>query len=323
MEEVIKYIGENQMLFYVIGVSFVLAIILALAIKLLSHNPELEERLEKENEKDSDQSFLKPFHSPQEEATFNMLVDGTDSKQNAVFEEFELTKEQPEEIKEETSFETKLETLPDNVLEFEVPEEVKVTPVEVHSESFDSGSELDILLNKLEEDIQDRKVDPIQTFEDFQEENAIISYEELLRVSGKESVLSAEEEESQPIIMSIRELEAQKKKEDVVEPTIKEEPVKEEKSKKFKNTDFISPVYGKINSNSLEYPKIPAFKKEEKSVEPIEEKNDTKELLVDAIVNKHENTVEVSDNEFLEELTDEMRRNEEFLQALKEFRENL
>lgn len=324
MEELVKYIGENQMLFYVIGVCFVLAIILVLAIKLFSHIPENEEG--NTEEKESDKLFLESFHTEKEKENFLTLINDSKEQIEPSFEEFEIKNESQKDEKEVSHFEESLNQIPDHILNFESPEEVKVTPIEIHHENLESGSELDILLNKMQEDIQDKKVDPIQSFEELQEENAIISYEELLRVSGKEPVMSAEEEESQPIIMSVRELEARNKKEEIEKPVVQEKPVNEEKIKKFKNTDFISPVYGKINSNSLEYPKIPAFKKEEKTIleEDLPLKEDVEELiLVDSISNKHENTVEVSEHEVFDGLTDEMRRNEEFLQALKEFRKNL
>lgn len=280
MEEVISYISENQMLFYVIGVSLVLAIILLLAIQLVSKKPEKEEL------EDTMEDFS--------------------NKKKEVLEELEHL-EESSPIKEEPIVNQ---------------EEIKVTPIEVYQQETPT-SEIDLLLTQMKKDIQEHK-DPIESFEEFQEENAIISYEELKKANQKESIMSAEEEESQPIIMSVRELERRNQKEEIKETT----PVKETKGK-FKNTEFISPIYGKISSDALEYPKIPSFKKEEKQEEKEESElfqTSTKtedSLYNEPISSKTVNTVEVEEPDFLDELTEEMKRNEEFLQALKEFRKNL
>lgn len=248
MEEVINYMNTNPMIFYVIGVGFILAMILLLAIESISRKPKKE------------------------------------------------------------NYEKKKETLEKEVSQIEKPkEEIKVTPVEVY-ETETPTSEIDLLLTKMKEDLKETKMNPIESFEEFQEENAIISYAELKKASQKEPIMSAEEEESQPIIMSVRELEQMSQKE-LEKQT---EPVKEQKGK-FKNSEFISPIYGKINTDALEYPKIPSFKKETK----IEENTNHQEISTSA------NTVEVEEPLLLDELTEEMKRNEDFLQALKEFRNNL
>lgn len=253
MEEVINYLNDNQILFYVIGVSVILAAILLLAIESISKK----------------------------------------------------TKEESEEKKKDV-----LETL-ENFKETETSkEEIKVTPVEVYEKETPT-SEIDLLLTQMKEDLEESKTNPIESFEEFQEENAIISYAELKKATQKASIMSAEEEESQPIIMSVRELEKCSQKETEKPTTV---PVKEEKGK-FKNSEFISPIYGKMNTDALEYPKIPSFQKEKK----IEENS----LYKETIPTSSANTVELEEPLLLDELTEEMKRNEDFLQALKEFRKNL
>ena len=86
----------------------------------------------------------------------------------------------------------------------------------------------------MEKDLEKEQEGDIETFEREQEEKAIISYQELLKATGK-----------------LRELTKENVKEEIqIEDIEKEETVKEE-PKKFKNTEFISPVYGKEAPESV------------------------------------------------------------------------
>ena len=76
--------------------------------------------------------------------------------------------------------------------------------------------------------------------------------------------------------------------ENISSSSIKEEP------KKFKKSDFISPIYGIIDEK-LEYP----------------------------TVKKTENVLDIMNTRDYNKLTEEIKRQEEFLNALKEFRKNL
>lgn len=259
MEEVMNYIVENQMLFYVVGISIAVSAILVIAIHLLS----------KKKPKDD------------------------------YFEEVETRDEEKKEDHDQ----------------------IKVKPIEVHDEVLTPKSELDLLLEQMQKDLENEKVDPTLSFEAEQEENAIISYEELLR-ANRQPVLSAEEEEKQPLIMSVKQYEKMQEKPVFTELDINE-PVKS--NKKFKNSEFISPIYGRINSN-LDYPKIPSFRSNEtKASEPVKEEVEEATLpsITDTISKKTVNTVELEKTLDLEKIMEEMKRNEEFLQALKEFRKNL
>lgn len=90
------------------------------------------------------------------------------------------------------------------------------------------------VLEKMEKDLEKEQEGDIETFEREQEEKAIISYQELLKATGK-----------------LRELTKENVKEEIqIEDIEKEETVKEE-PKKFKNTEFISPVYGKEAPESV------------------------------------------------------------------------
>ena len=170
------------------------------------------------------------------------------------------------------------------------------------------SNELENILKKMQEDMAVTPEDVVKKFEEEQEEKAIISYQELVDnvKAGKIEVLDDEESntnfvenlnievESEPI-MAIEE-----EKESVTPEMVKEAinnisafSVKEE-PKKFKQSEFISPIYG-VMDTKLEYP----------------------------TVKKSENILDIMNTRDYNELTEEIKRQEEFLNALKEFRNNL
>ena len=110
---------------------------------------------------------------------------------------------------------------------------------------------LDDILNKLEEDITSEKTNT-HSFEELQEEKAIISYKELLKVAGK---LKEENEGYNDEIENTRSYKFPELKEiNKIEKEIKENKANEgfreeiyDEPKKFKNSDIISPIYGKVN----------------------------------------------------------------------------
>ncbi len=237
MEEVIAYMNDHQILFFILFGCIIFAIIVI---------------------------FLSMAFAPKKEKE----------------------KEKEKKIEPESPLE-KLESLEQEVKQ-ENFEEIKI----------DVPSDLDQVLNQMEEDLKKEEEKKPVDYETFQEENAIISYKELLKASMR---VKEEDEENIPVIMSVHELEKLKNQ---------TPDVSFEDTKKFKNTDFISPIYGKINSN-LSYPKIPSFDKatEFKEVEPVLEKKEEIEKPKGSL--------------FVEELREEMQKKEEFLEALKEFRKNL
>lgn len=180
-------------------------------------------------------------------------------------------------------------------------EKVEDTPV---------SNELENILKKMQEEIDVKPEDVVKKFEEEQEEKAIISYQELVNnvKTGKIEVIDDEESDinfvenlipnvkEEPISATI-EVEEEPKVtpqmvkdavQNITSASIKEEP------KKFKKSEFISPIFG-IMDNKLEYPTV---KK--------------KETLLDIMNTRDYN-----------ELTEEIKRQEEFLNALKEFRNNL
>lgn len=106
----------------------------------------------------------------------------------------------------------------------------------------DKKEDLTNLLEKMQKDVE-IKENKVDTFEHEQEENSIISYQELLDANRK-----------------LRD--QLNKKEDTEQVVKKEQILQEEYDTKFQNTDFISPVYGKIEPN-LEYQKVKKIERDD------------------------------------------------------------
>lgn len=134
--------------------------------------------------------------------------------------------------------------------------------------------DLESMLSKMEESLNEKEK-AIVNFEQEQEEKAIISYEELKKAVSQNNNTN---------VTKVATLE--KKEEEIKQPVIKEQ----EEVKNFKNTDFISPIYGK-QDNNYEYPKI---------------SNEVEVKEKEEVVPKHSKN-----------------NNEAFLDSLKEFRKNL
>ncbi len=142
-------------------------------------------------------------------------------------------------------------------------EEIKETETKDYSKP--SQTELDLILQKMEE--SEKEEEPVNRFEDEQEAKAIISYQELLEANQKKEISSFNE--------FLLEDEGELDMED---------------HKKFRNSEFISPVYGRMNRiEKKEEPPIAIFK--EKRID--------------------------------ENLDMKLAEGEQFLKSLKEFRRNL
>ena len=149
-------------------------------------------------------------------------------------------------------------------------------------------SDIENMLASMKSSLEERNQKEIDSFEQEQEENAIISYQELVNACRKNKEKAVEESQKEsPKIENIEK---------------KEEPVK-----KFKNSEFISPIYGKEKKkdDSFEQFLSKNFENKEESlyIEPVDSSIET---------------------EFdLEELEKEMKEKEEFLEELKKFRNSL
>lgn len=189
----------------------------------------------------------------------------------------------------------------------------------------DSKLDIEAMLEQMQKDLNAKAEDVVATFEQEQEENSIISYQELVRSLKGEKVAPIKKE--QPIEEKQEVSHIEQLSMDTMIEEVKDKP------KRFKNTEFISPIYGKMEEH-LEYPKVPQFNKNDKEIEKELEtyESNTESSLVNKNIDDFlgdfdfDNNIEVNSLEQtlnMKPLSEEVKKNDEFLQALKEFRKNL
>lgn len=170
----------------------------------------------------------------------------------------------------------------------------------------ENKKEVEEMLMKMQQDLETKPEDVVTNFENEQEEKSIISYQELLEsVKQKQEVKATPVKIEEPVENEIIEIEEEAIKELQQDKPIKIEEKKEDNlddTKRFKKTDFISPIFGR-QENNVKYPTVP-----KNNTTKIEEylKETTKEDLT-----------------ITKRLDEEITKNESFLKALKEFRRNL
>lgn len=209
----------------------------------------------------------------------------------------------------------------DNLINAKIEVPIGEIKEPVKQEVTEDKIDLEDMLNKMQKSLSSKE-EVVENFELEQEEKAIISYQELLENMKKDEfkqdieIHEQEEEKTASEISQEKVLEFLKKE----EPKIKKiESITEEKSKKFKNTDFISPIFGKQEAK-IEYPTIKSFKAPKHAKEDIDILDEIDEpKILDRVIEQE--TLESAIN--IEPLTDEIKKNAEFLNALKEFRSNL
>ena len=179
-------------------------------------------------------------------------------------------------------------------------DEIKVTKIE---SSDPEQLNLEQMLNDMQSNLDKKQSKSIETYEKEQDENAIISIKELEKMSHNTEEYEREQEKESVInINEINSLDKLKEKEEKVKIP------KKETNKKFRNADLISPIFGKVEQHT-EYPKIRAYNRDaDLSVN---------EYFGEEVIDKIEETLSVKP------LSEEIKRNTEFLNALKEFRNNL
>lgn len=191
---------------------------------------------------------------------------------------------------------------------------IEVPIGEIKEEKKSDKMDLEDMLNKMQKSL-DSKEEVVENFEAEQEEKAIISYQELLenmKKDGFKQDIEIHEQEEEKTASEIN-------KEKVIEFLKKEEPkiakiesTTENNIKKFKNTDFISPIFGKQNAK-IEYPTIKSFKAPKHA-------KDDKDILDEIDIPVMDKVIE---NKTIDIPNTEQERNTDFLNALKEFRNNL
>ena len=178
-------------------------------------------------------------------------------------------------------------------------------------------SELEKVLEKMQSDLEAQKeTDVVAMFEQEQEEKSIISYKELLEKKEElmqmttderfENEKTYEDDYDFDLEKYISELESKEIVQVVenTEKTIDNQAIKEdntEKPKKFVTTDFISPVFGRVEAE-LDYPKV--------HLDDVIKTEKTNEYDLEATMN-------------LDPIREKLQEDDAFLSALKEFRKKL
>lgn len=191
---------------------------------------------------------------------------------------------------------------------------------EIKNVSEEPKSELELVLEKMQHDLDEQKdKDAVAIFEQEQEEKSIISYKELLMRKNEltnPEVLQDTRFENEPSVLentSNTLIDNYTNLIDNVNDTISVDSVKdsvdsakeesEQRAKKFVTTDFISPVFGRRTAE-FDYPKVPNFK--------------------DMVIkNEKSNAYDLEATLNLDPLTEQIKKDDAFLSALKEFRKNL
>ncbi len=171
-----------------------------------------------------------------------------------------------------------------------------VTPPE---ETENEKLELGEVLEEMQKNLEASPEEAVSNFEQEQEENSIISYQELVDALKSEEPVVEEMKENfkKEFTESDEALKEQLKETIQTIETNKQTKPKEEK-KVFKPSEFISPIFGKISNRS-------ELQKKNK-MELEFSKDDSKERMNQVF-----------------SLDEKDTKNEEFLSALKEFRKNL
>lgn len=214
------------------------------------------------------------------------------------------------------NFETKqVEQIEEKVLEKPV-EQIERQPIEVNEEiqtqeqialeDEKTSTNIASLLEEMQKDL-DNTEEQVEKYEAEQEENAIISYKELMRIK-------AEREKS--LVLEEKEVEE-------IKEVIKLEEPKKEEVKKFKRSEFISPIFGFNEGTNVTYREIKRPpRKEEKSNKNYDEWESDK--LLKKLEDDSAEVIEVEEHEIEKELSNpEAKRNDNFLEALVDFRNKL
>lgn len=170
-------------------------------------------------------------------------------------------------------------------------EEVKVTKINEDEEvpAFEE------IIEAMQKDIDSKSENAVELFEQEQEEKAIISYQELLSAKNKNEPKVQKTE----ILTEEGILDLEEKEEPIFEQTKAEPKLVTTSETKFTNSEFVSPVFGKMDRNI---------------------KNNVQIEVED--VKEYEN-FDLEKTLNIEPLTEEIKKNNDFLNALKEFRKNL
>lgn len=331
MGSIINAIISNDLLFYGIIVFLIVGVIL---LFMYLHHKKFIDLLEEEIEftKVDDEKINESLQNLAEVSNVEKIV-----KDEPKLEEIDsqidgksaIEKIMNENISEKEKIEAVEDTKVENVVEQKSENKKFENVNKVEEKEPEQKSELELMLEKMQHDLEEQKEkDAVAIFEQEQEEKSIISYKELLERKSELTnslLLNDERFENEPTIVEDNDSYAnyadliEEKEPSLTENYIKlvdnvndtisidkaldENENKKNGSKKFVTTDFISPVFGRRKAE-FDYPKVPNFK------EMMMKKEKTNEYDLEATLN-------------LEPLAEQMKKDDAFLSALKEFRKNL
>ncbi len=201
-------------------------------------------------------------------------------------------------------------------------------------------SEIEEMLERMQHDLEAKTEDVVEKFEQEQEEKSIISYQELVKSLKGNQLDKVAPVKEEKVVEPNKNIEIDKisegndsdLKQNIDRLTKSLEKSVEDlevETKKFKSTDFISPVYGKMEEH-LEYPKVQPFSKKEQvrfefdNVSDLDKESKNITDYLDEL--EFRNNIKVDSLEQtlnMPPISAEIKKNDEFLQALKEFRKNL
>ncbi len=198
---------------------------------------------------------------------------------------------------------------------------------EIVEEEEEELSEIEKVLRQMQDNLDNHDPNKVRTFEEEQEEKAVISYQELKTIKETDSLeleVNRYEDEQENVPTKISEIESLKKMDKEEITTIAEETdiIKEHEDRlKSANSkhEFISPIYGKMEVPEANYPKVPNFKDEYKY------KHDKEKISFDnmEVSLKKAEDISLEDALNIDPISEETKNNKEFLEALKDFRNNL
>lgn len=285
---------ENSILFYgiILGACILVFLVVFLIVNLI------KKHIERKKLKNTSEIILNNHHE--------------EPKLESLEEEITKLEEKAKQKEEPLIEERESENLIQNQFIKSEPIQIEINNDLVKEEN--THTDFESILSKMQEDLTKRDEKQILEFEQDQEENAIISYQELLKANGKE--ISKDETKfdlndffeelvdktKKPynlsdinktgdlsIITIDDDMEEQNNFEsnfDIQKPVEEINNInsesstpmlehididkKNKKDKKFKVSEFISPIYGRIETK-LDYPTIPSEDKSQKSISELKD----------------------------------------------------
>lgn len=184
----------------------------------------------------------------------------------------------------------------------------------------ETKTNLEEVLEHMQANLDAKPEEVVQTFEREQEDKAIISYKELVRVLKEGETLT-----NLPKMNKVEFDDEEEVGNDLHKMVDKVKvPMSKDSMKKFKSSDFISPVYGKDKKEIKENIKREDFDSTQSFENVIKQIDDYKlDDYIEEFNTEKSEFISLEQTLDLDPLTDDVKQNEDFLQALKEFREHL